>query len=63
MNPGSCLFLVPYLVFPFEHIVDFHKIVCIFDDGLRITSGRVALLQVCFFSQDAHLIAPSARFQ
>jgi hypothetical protein len=50
-NPPLCL----DLVFPSEHVVDFGQIVCAREKGLDLTGRAEVLLQVGFFSEQAHL--------
>ena len=43
------------LVLAFEHFVDLYEVICPFDKCLRVTFGRVALLEMSLFPQYAHL--------
>lgn len=42
-------------VLSLEHPIDFRQIIGPFGNGLRVALGRIALLQMGFFSKNAHL--------
>lgn len=54
-NAASNIHLCLDLVFSAEHFVNRRQIVSAFSDGFWVTEGSVALLEMSFHSQVAHL--------